>query len=69
MLLAELERLADRVRHPALSLVSFLAGPVEIDETEDTVDRIPLPCLELLGQRRDVDPREAAPADHIGPVR
>jgi hypothetical protein len=41
-LLAELERLADQVRHPALGLYSFLAGPVEVDETVEEPDEADL---------------------------
>jgi hypothetical protein len=40
--LAELERLAGRVRHPALTLVSFLAEPVEVDESIADPDEMDL---------------------------
>jgi hypothetical protein len=40
--LAELERLADQVRHPALTLDSFLADPIEMDQAIEEPDEADL---------------------------
>jgi hypothetical protein len=42
VVLAELERLAGRVRHPELGLVSFLAGPVEVGQSDPDPDEVDL---------------------------